>query len=122
MMEALTIRARTFMPRRLSVTIITISDKLIVDTLETRYRVNATLPKSIMGKYSQNFVNITLPGSTSASNPCKGYPACQVSVIILDTPITNFISNSKNSELKSMLVEVSISSTEVSSPESYIAI
>lgn len=84
--------------------------------------VNASLPKSISGKYSQNFVNITLPGSNSVSNPCRGFPACQVSVIILDTPITSFISNSKDSELKSMLVELSISSTEVTSPENFIAI
>jgi hypothetical protein len=94
----------------------------IVDTLENSFLVNASLPKSIMGNFSQNFVNITLPAATSASNPCRGYPACQVSVIILDQPITRFISNSKDSSLKSMLVEISISSTEVSSPKPWIQI
>jgi hypothetical protein len=55
--------------------------------------VNASLPKSLDGKLSQNFVNITLPGSQSDSNPCKGKEACQVSVIILDTPTSAFLSN-----------------------------
>jgi len=75
-----------------------------------------------MANFTQSFVNITLPSATSASNPCKGMPACQVSVIILDTPITRFISNSKDSSLNSILVDMSISETEISSPNSYIMI
>lgn len=65
-------------------------------------------------------MNISL-GQT-ASNPCKQFTACQVSIIILDQPITRFISNSKDSSLKSMLVDLSIQQTEVSSPYSYITI
>ena len=72
---------------------------------------------SIDKKFVQNFVNISLPSVNSTSNPCKGYEACQVSIIILDNPITRFISNSKDSSLKSMLVEISFSKTEVVSPE-----
>jgi hypothetical protein len=66
-------------------------------------------------------VNISLPTSAK-SNPCKNVTACQVSVIILDQPITRFISNSKDSTLKSMLVDLSISSTEVTSPLGFIQI
>lgn len=45
-----------------------------------------------------------------------------MSVIILDQPISAFISNSKDSVLKSMIIDLSISSTEETSPLSYIMI
>jgi hypothetical protein len=45
-----------------------------------------------------------------------------VSVIILDSPVNAFISNSKDSKLKSIFVDVSIQSTEVASPNSFVAI
>lgn len=93
------------------------------DSLENQYKVVASLPKSIMKNLTfQNFVNITLPPPTSPSNPCRGLAACQVSIIIIDTPITRFISNSKDSNLKSLIVDLSIQNTEVSSPFSYIQI
>lgn len=84
--------------------------------------MNASLPKSVMGKMSQNFVNMSLPGNGSLSNPCNGFPACQIIIIILDAPITNFISNAKDSILKSIFVDMTICSTEVYSPYSTIAI
>lgn len=56
------------------------------------------------------------------SNPCNGFPACQVIIIILDAPITGFISNAKDSMLKSIFVDMTISKTEVYSPFSTIAI
>ena len=91
------------------------------DQLENMYSINSTLPKSVVKNFTtQNFVNVSLP--KTANNPCKKFTACQVSIIILDTPITRFISNSKDSSLKSMLVDMSIQETEVSSPYSYIQI
>jgi len=43
-------------------------------------------------------------------------------VIILDTPTSKFISNSKDSRLMSMFVDMSIQETEVSSPNQYVKI
>jgi hypothetical protein len=40
----------------------------------------------------------------------------------MDTPVNAFISNSKDSKLMSMYVDISIQETEVSSPFSYIQI
>eukprot|EP00347_Sterkiella_histriomuscorum_P003593 403363692 len=92
------------------------------DSLETNFMVTAYLPTSISGTLSQNYVGIALPSATSSSNPCKGLDACQISVIILDQPVNTFISNSKESQLKSIFVDLSIQSTEIASPNSYVAI
>jgi hypothetical protein len=80
------------------------------------------LPISLGGKLSKNFVNITLPSSSSDSNPCKGKQACQASIIILDSPVNTFLSNQKDSKLMSIFVDLSLQETEVSSPNSYIQI
>ena len=71
---------------------------------------------------SKNFVNITLPSSSSDTSPCKGKPACQASIIILDSPVNTFLSNQKDSKLMSIFVDLSLQETEVSSPYSYIQI
>lgn len=107
---------------RLSNVTIPILNFFIVDSMEILYKVNASLPKSVSGKLSQNFVNISLPMGNSTSNPCLGKSACQISLIILDQPVNTFISNSKESTLKSILIDMSIQAAEIVSPNNQVVI
>jgi len=82
---------------------------VLFDELTQFYNVTVPIPASLQALgLTTDQVNISLPNATSGASPCMGLAACQVSLILLDEPVTSFLSNSKDAQLNSLVVDLGL--------------
>jgi hypothetical protein len=94
---------------------------ILFDSLINQYELQVPLPSSLTGTLSSDIVDIKFPNATSGANICEG-ESCQLTVIIIESPVRSFISGSKEAKLNSILVDIQMSKVGLIAPYEMIDI